>query len=56
VQRSGPLPLRESHNITIGTIYAALYVMYARRSLFRCSSYGVNSGRCRGQPTVKPTR
>ena len=29
VQRSVPLPLRESHNTAIGTIYAALYVMYA---------------------------
>lgn len=29
VQRSVPLPLRESHNTAIGMIYAALYVMYA---------------------------
>jgi hypothetical protein len=29
VQRSVPLALRESHNTAIGTIYAALYVMYA---------------------------
>jgi hypothetical protein len=29
VQRTVPLPLRESHNTAIGTIYAALYVMYA---------------------------
>ena len=29
VQRSVPLPLRGSHNTAIGTIYAALYVMYA---------------------------
>jgi hypothetical protein len=29
VQRLVPLPLRESHNTAIGTIYAALYVMYA---------------------------
>jgi hypothetical protein len=29
VQRSVPLRLRESHNTAMGTIYAALYVMYA---------------------------
>jgi hypothetical protein len=29
VQRYLPLSLRESHNTAIGTIYAALYVMYA---------------------------